>query len=94
MLLDEILEMNKTELLAYVKKQSAEMGIDFDPEMLDGDDKKQALYNFIADNIHTGQEFQSVLHSECQLEPGCAMFSGTEDEEDLEEAMEHDLFKK
>ncbi len=89
-LLDDILEMDLKELRKYVTEKSEELGIEFDYDMLDGDDRKQALYDFIADNIHTDQEFVSVLHSECQITPGCNMFPNAEDEEDLEELMGHE----
>jgi hypothetical protein len=90
-ILDEILEMDERELEEYITQQCEEMGIDFDPDMLDlGLGKKQAMYDFIADNIHTDQEFLSVLHSECQITPGNNIL-GAETEEELEELMEHDL---
>lgn len=92
-LLDEILEKDLGDLMTYVEDKCAELEIEFDPEMLDlfRENPVQAMYDFIADNIHP--ELQGELHSECQLEPGCSMFPNSKDEEDLAEEMEHNLFK-
>jgi hypothetical protein len=85
-------EMDDDELEEYVAEQSKEMGIHFDPDELDlGLGRRQALQDFIADNIHTEMEIVSALHSECQLTPHCNMFPNAEDEEELEEEMEHEL---
>lgn len=86
--LDDILEMDEDELLEYIIRESIERGIVFDLDMLDCNGKI-ALYDFIADNLNP--EFQAELHSECQLELGCSMFPNAENQDDLDEEMEHDF---
>lgn len=91
-IIDRINEMDDDELEEYVAEQSKEMGIHFDPDELDlGLGRRQALQDFIADNIHTEMEIVSALHSECQIKPGDPMCPDAETEADLEEFMEHEL---
>lgn len=85
-LLEEIDEMGDDELLAYVEDQSRELEIEFHSDLLNGTGR-QALLDFIADNIHP--ELQGELHSECQLSPGCSMFPNAETDEELNEELEH-----
>lgn len=89
-LLDEILEMSLRELQEFVENECQERGIEFDEDILDGSGK-QAYYDFIAANLYTDLEFQAVLHSECQVEPGDPMFPHTENKEELEGGFEHQL---
>lgn len=89
-LLEEILDMDEGDLFRYIVEQCEEMGIPFDRNSLNGDEKgRQALLNFIGDNIDT--DLVGFLHSECQLEPGCSMFPETETDDELEEELEHYL---
>lgn len=86
-LLNRIVEMDAGELEDFIQEECDERGIKFDPDDLDGEDKLQAMYDFIADNLYP--DLQGELHSECQLRPGCAMFPETENEEELNEEIEH-----
>lgn len=84
-LLDEILEMKERDLVEFIEKECDEREIEFDRDMLD-DTGIIGLYDFIAENLYP--QYQSVLHSECQLELGNSMFPNAETEEELEEAMQ------
>ena len=86
--LEEILEMDESELFEYIIRECIAKGVHFDIDMLDGSDR-QSLYDFIADHINT--ELQAELHSECRLSPGCGMFPNAENQDDIDEALEHEL---
>jgi|GEM_PF-5792140 len=83
--LEEILEMDKRELIEYITGESINRGMSFDLDMLE-DLKKLELYDYIADNLEP--QWQAELHSECQQTLGHNIF-GAETEEELEEAFEH-----